>query len=255
MSKFVILRILIISILLCPVMLFAQTRSLRLVCDEWPPYQMKEKKGVKGFSVELVTMVLDRMSVQVDSLRVYPWKRAIVMLERGQADALFSANHKESRTVFAHYPGEALVLSPWVLWGNENMAEPFGSYHDLKNKRMGLVAGYSYTQEFWKFVKAHGRYSEVISDEQNFKKLDAGRVDYVLAELGNGLYLVKKLGLKHIIPFPKQPVKIDGLYVIFSKKNVSKAFVSQFSRELWMLKQEPAYQKLYDLYFNPTHQK
>lgn len=81
------------------------------------------------------------------------------------------------------------------------------------------------------------------------KKLSGGRVDIIPAELGNGLYITKKLEIKNVKPLLSNPLKRDGLYIIFNKKNVDKQLVETFSKELKRLKQEPIYSELYNEYF------
>ena len=241
--------LLFLAVILIPNSAVGKQKAMQLVCDHWPPYQILENDNVSGFSVSLVKQVLQRMDVQVTDIKAYPWKRALNYLKNGKADALFSANFNPERTAFAYYPDQMLIDSPWVLWGKRSKAIPFLSYKDLSDKRIGLVSGYTYTKSFWSFVKTHGNYDSVTSDEQNFRKLAAGRVDYVVAELGNGYYLLNKLNLSGIVPFPKAPVKAGGLYIIFSKKNVSKEFVDRFSKTLFQIKSEPGYKSLYAAYF------
>jgi len=228
----------------------AEMKSIDIVCDEWPPYQIVENNQVRGFSTKVVKTVLERMKVNVNSLRAYPWKRALKMIEKGKADALFSANYTKDRTEFAFYPDEKIVNSLWVMWVREEDELKFESFDDLLGKNVGIVRGYSYTPEFLNFVKKHDIYEEVADDEQNFRKLNAGRVDFISAELGNGLYIVKNLGLDKIIPLVDNPIKSDGLYIIFNKNNVPEFFVEKFSDELKKLKQESLYKFLYDEYFN-----
>lgn len=227
----------------------ADVKPLDIICDEWPPYQIVENNQVGGFSTKIIEMVFKRMSIDIKSITHYPWKRALNLIEIGKADALYSANLTESRTKFAFYPEEAIVNSPWVMWVREEDELKFRSFNDLLGKRVGMVRGYSYTPELWNFVKNHDLYEEVSDDELNFNKLNAGRVDFIPAELGNGLYMIKKLNLNKIIPLMENPIKTDGLYIIFNKNTVKKSLVDKFSDELKKLKQEALYQYLYDEYF------
>ncbi len=227
---------------------FAQ--EMDIICDEWPPYQKVENDNISGFSTELVKTVLERMSIKISSLKVYPWKRAITMMEKGQTDALFSANYAKERENFAWYPEEPLIQSPWVLWVREEDGLKFDSFDDLRGKRIGVVRGYSYTSEFLDFIEKYAEIEEVTDDETNFRKLNRSRIDYVAAELGNGYHLVNELKLNKIIPLRNKPIKSDGLYLIFSKNRVSKETVERFSGELKKFRQEEAYQILNRRYFS-----
>jgi len=223
-------------------------QDFRLVCDEWAPYQIVENNEASGFSTEIVRAVFKDMGVTVNSVKAYPWERALMMIKKGSADALFSANFAEERTAFAYYPKETIIESPWVMWIREKSGLKFDSYDDLKGRKIGLVRGYSYTPEFREFIKNQKSSEEVTDDETNFRKLNAGRIDYAVAELGNGYYLIKKMKLADIVPLKDHPVKSDGLYIIFNKKNVSGDFVEKFSEELKTFKKSDVYQKLYHQY-------
>ncbi len=170
-----------------------------------------ENDQVSGFSTKIVKTVFERMEFSVKSIKAYPWKRAMTMIEKNKTDALFSANYTEERSEFAFYPDEKIVNSPWVMWVREEDELKFESFNYLLGKKVGLVRGYSYTPELWNFVKKHNIDEEVANDEQNFRKLNAGRVDYITAEFGNGFFTVRNTGIHGIIPLKDNPVKADGL--------------------------------------------
>jgi polar amino acid transport system substrate-binding protein len=91
---------------------------------------------------------------------------------------------------------------------------------------------------------------ETASDEANFRMLEAGRVDYVVASFVNGMRLITSLGFEgKIAPLLARSLKEDDLYVIFSKQRVSPEFVAQFSDALRRFKQTPAFRAIYRKYF------
>ena len=228
----------------------ANPSRINLICDSWPPYQIVEHGQVTGFSTEVVRNVLSKMAVEINGLESVPWKRAMVMIKEGDADGLFSINYSKERAIFAHYPQHAIANSPWVIWVRDKDNLGIKSLEDLKGKTIGIVRGYSYTSEFFDFIKTQASSDEVTSDEQNFLKLHAERVDAIVAELGNGLYILNKLGYQNISPLLDAPIKTDGLYIIFNKTNISKTFADAFSTELGKFKSDPLYKKLYDKYFS-----
>jgi polar amino acid transport system substrate-binding protein len=189
------------------------------------------------------------MNLKNMTISGYPWKRAVYMLKEGQADALFSANYTEEREKYAIYPKEPLIVSPWVVWVRTDSNIQFNVLNDLKGLNCGVVRGYSYTPEFWDFLKTKGRFSLVSDDETNFKKLGAKRIDYTVSELGNGLEIIKRLNLKDIIPLAGNPIKKDGLYIIFNKKTVSVEFADKFSQVLKEFKKTKDYKNIYNKYF------
>lgn len=226
-----------------------QSKNLNIACDLWPPYQMIKDGNLTGYSVELVNAVAGKMDLKNISIKDYPWKRALHMVASGEVDALFSANYSRERENFVFYPKEPLIVSPWVLWVKEGSGIDFKTFEDLSGLNCGVVRGYSYTEDFWDFLKTKGRFSEVSDDETNFKKLEAGRIHYTVSELGNGYQIIRELGLKGIIPVLHTPVKKDGLYIIFNKNLNSKEFVENFSNAIEEFKKTSEYQLLYNKYF------
>lgn len=222
-------------------------KPMHLVCDIWPPYQIQTNRGVIGFSARLITAIYERLDLPAPDVQDYPWKRALHILKSGDADGLFSANHTPAREQYAHYPEEPLIESPWVIWSLGGT--PIKSLDDLKGLTIGVVSGYSYTKEFWAFIRENCVVDEAVSDEGNFKKLALGRIDAIAAEYGNGLHLIHDLGLPEIKPHKQFEIKRDGLFIMFSRENVTADFVGRFSRELKAFKQTVEFETLYAEYF------
>ncbi|GFM36760.1 substrate-binding periplasmic protein [Desulfovibrio psychrotolerans] len=234
----------LLSVLAYP--LLSARPSLTLVCDIWPPYQYETEYGVDGFSVAVVSRVFEEMGIEMKPLQAFPWKRAMEILEHGHADGLFSANFTPDRALFAHFPQESLVDTPWVIWTRNS---PIRSMEDLKGKRIGVVLGYSYTQEFWDFIETYCVVEQVHADFLNFRKLQLGRLDATVAELGNGLHILRMLKDETIRPHMDITVKTDGLFLIFSRRGVPEETVNDFSAHLRRFKETEAYRKLHEHYF------
>jgi len=233
--------------------IFAATGAMagspvKLVADVWPPYQIETRSGVSGLSTEIVTSVYKRLGVAELDIQTYPWKRAMAMAQFGEADALFSANYTKERTISLFYPDEPIIESPWVIWTSKET--PISSLEDLKGRTIGVVLGYSYTHEFWKFIQDNCDVEHVSNDEINFKKLKMGRLDAIAAEYGNGLHLMKKLNARNIRPHPRVQIKRDGLYIVFSKIRTSEEFVKEFSEELKRFKLTDEYAAILHKYFD-----
>nr|WP_321259392.1 transporter substrate-binding domain-containing protein [uncultured Pseudodesulfovibrio sp.] len=222
-------------------------QPFKLVCDIWPPYQVETVNGLSGFSVEMVQAIYNQMGIPTDNIRAFPWRRAMEMIKHGDAEALFSANFTADRQAFAHYSSEILFESSWVIWTRRG--EEIHSLESLKGKKIGVVSGYSYTREFWNFIKTNCIVENVNSDKANFKKLSAGRIDATVAEYSNGLHLAATLKYKNITPNRAVTIKRDGLYIIFSRKRVTEEFVKAFSNALIKFKKTEVYSQLRDKYF------
>lgn len=234
---------------------FAETK-LKIGTDEWPPYEfvtgLPENEYISGFSTEIILAVLKKMNVVADGrIEQFPWARGEKMVIGGSLDMLYTAATSERRAKIVHYPAVSLVESAWSFFIRIEDSEKlkFETFDDLKGKRIGVVRAYVYTPELWAFMEAEKNYEEVAGDEQNVNKLMYKRIDYIVMDYGNGLYLIDKMGFTGKIVPIKKPLSKISLYPIFSKKTVNKEFVDKFSQELKTFKVTTEYKRIYNKYF------
>ena len=89
---------------------------------------------------------------------------------------------------------------------------------DLESYRIGLTQDYNYGEEFEEAVAAGTISADVTtSDDSNFRKLAAGRIDLFPMEPAVGMGMLKELGLSDKITFHTTPLQSDYLYLILSK--------------------------------------
>ena len=224
---------------------------LRLVTDQWVPYENLSDAAAPGFSTEVLKSVFASMKQEV-SFEEYPWARAAQLVFRGERDGIFTAFYNDERARYCHFPSEPLARDKWILFVRTADVGRlrFASFDDLMGHDIAVLRGASISPEFWDFARRHQRVVETASDEANFRMLEAGRVDYVIASHVNGSRLIASLGFAgKIAPLPSRSLKEDNLYVIFSKQRVSAEFVAQFSSALSRFKQTAAFRAIYRKYF------
>ena len=233
-------------ICLFPIMVSAQV-ELKIATEEWPPYVYNENGHIIGYSVEILDAVFSEMDIRY-TMTQYPWKRAMKMVFSGQEDALFHASQKADRMEYCYYPTEDLCRVRYVFFIRKEDAGhlKFESLNDLKGYTIGVTQGYSYTEEFLKFLyEEHRHFEENPSDESNLKMLAKRRIDYFPAEERNGVFLLKKLGKQDEITSIGAPALLEKSYfIIFNKKNVDMSFVEKFSETLAKFKQTERFKEI-----------
>ena len=249
MTRFVLAAVLVMYASLCPIA--SAAAPLRLVTDQWVPYENLSDSAAPGFSTEVLRGVFASMKQEV-SFEEFPWARAAQLVFRGERDGIFTAFYNEERARYCHFPSEPLARDKWILFVRTADVERlrFASFDDLIGHDIAVLRGASISPEFWDFARRHQRVVETASDEANFRMLEAGRVDYVVASHVNGMRLIASLGFAgKIAPLPSRSLKEDNLYLIFSKQRVSAEFVTQFSDALRRFKQTAAFRAIYRKYF------
>lgn len=233
----------------------AEKTKLTIVTDDWPPYEFKTgepgNESITGFSTEVIMAILNKMNIGInDSIKQHPWVRAEKMLLAGDADLLYTAASNEDREKETYYAYEPLIDSSWSFFirKEDEGKIKYDSLDDFKGKKIGVVRGYSYTKEFWDYVKKEQSFEEVVSDDLNVKKLAGKRFDIILIDYVNGVSLLKKMNLADKVIALPNPLKKVSLYAVFSKKTVEKSFVDKFSEELKAFKATEGYKAIYDKY-------
>ncbi|GLR13923.1 amino acid ABC transporter substrate-binding protein [Chitinimonas prasina] len=222
-----LLRALLILLACLP--LAAEPLKLRLVTDDWPPYEYAAKGKADGYSVARLEAVLRQMEVElVHPDRAVPWKRLLAMLEAGEADVAVNGGKVDNREAYVHFSAEPFTETRWTAFSRRSDGLRLQKKEDFKGLRAGLVHGWSYSPEIEAFLGSQGK--SVVSYDQfsNFRRLLAGQVDYVIEERQVGLHLAAKQGWGEQLvtaDVMNQPIRF---YVMFSRKTVAPEWVARF---------------------------
>jgi polar amino acid transport system substrate-binding protein len=72
-------------------------QPLKLMTENLPPYSYFEADVLKGISVEMVRKILPILGYEDASIEVYPWSRALALLEAHENGVLFSMAYTQER--------------------------------------------------------------------------------------------------------------------------------------------------------------
>lgn len=174
----------VLGAFLFPAGALAESRPLIAVSDPFPPFVIGEEgsEATGGVFVERAKKVFDEMGIDV-KIELYPWKRCLEMAKNGEAAFMLGVIYTPSRT-FLKYPKTPLVTDNITTFYSLK-AFPDGldikSFADLKGKRVGIVDGYTYGDEFNKLSDDGAIKVDMAKNEiTNFKKLNIGRMPVFL---------------------------------------------------------------------------
>lgn len=241
--------LLIISFVLAALPSYAE-KVFRVATDIWEPYEYVVDNKNVGLSTEIVEGVFNRMNLYISNpVPNYPWARVEDMLNKNEIDAMYTATYDPKRAAIHKYPSEPIVDSDWVLLINKQyqFTTHYTNLGDLKGKIIGTVNGFAYPEHFLKYIKENSKIEQTNRDELNIKKLALDRVDYVIMDKYNALYLIKNLNLSDKIMILPKVVEPNRLYLVFNKK-VPVDVVKLFDEELIKFKATKEYKEILDKY-------
>src|SRR5262245_42855647 len=146
---------------------------LRLVTDQWVPYENLSDATAPGFSTEVLRGVFASMKQEV-TFEEFPWARAAQLVFRGDRDAIFTAFYNDERARYCHFPSEPLARDKWIFFVRTADVGRlrFSSFDDLAGHDIAVLRGASISPEFWDFARRHQSLVETASDEANFRMLE-----------------------------------------------------------------------------------
>jgi len=242
----------LLLLILSPIPSRAEGDVLRVALDPFPPWKYLNRLGEPhGMDVDLVDMLAQRMNLKVE-YSVYPFSRALYLLEYGDADMMSGVLRRKEREAYLHY------LKPpykdhsdkafYLLRGH---AHPLQTYEDLYNLRVGIQNGTRYFPRF----DHDPRIAKVMANsfELNLRMLLAKRIDVVVNTEATGDFEIRKLGLwDSVVKASYIYRKKQDVYMVLSKKSPLADRLDEFNSVLAALIREGAFQRIVARYNRET---
>lgn len=208
-----------------------------------PPFMYATGERADGLYPELIAAVFAQMKRPV-KFAAKPWKRAVGELDLGEAGV--GGIYKNEARLKKYDFSDPLFVERIVVYYQREKPLQYRSLADLYGKRVGVILGWSYGDDFDNARKAKSiAVEEVYADSQNFEKLAQGRLDAVLAieQVGSRLMRASAhLGIeKSQVYLAENPT-----HLAFHKTQRMEALLKDFNRALSEIKASGAYTQIVD---------
>ena len=214
--------------------------DLRINFDEaHPPYMFNKDGNAAGIYPALIKAAFAHMNVAA-ILQPKPWARAIHEIDGAVAG--IGGIYKNSERLQKYDYSEPLLVETITLYFHKARPLPYTRIEDLNGKRIGVMRGWSYGDEF-DHARAAGLFTveSVNSDEQNFQKLEAGRIDGVLA-IGESVSAL--LETYPDIQYSIVPLTQAPAFLAFAKSANRTTLLKQFDQTLKEMKASGEFKKI-----------
>lgn len=221
--------------------------TVRITAGEFAPWSSDALKH-DGFTNHVISEAFKIEGYDVEFV-FYPWKRAYESAKDGESFQATSYWYPSEERSKHFYYSDELQEDAVVFFHLKS--SPLGNWEtldDLKGKRIGATAGYTYTAEFWDAAKS-GRLNieEASSDELNFKKLLKGRIDaFPTGPLVGQKLLNEEFGAdvaEDVTYHPKPLVAPTGHLLISKKAKNAAELLTAFNRGLAKVRESGKYAK------------
>jgi polar amino acid transport system substrate-binding protein len=229
----------------------AHGTAFTCVALDYPPLIYKTGNGQPaGLAFDIVTRALQQLGHTVN-VEIYPWSRALAMVQSGEADCIFTIYRTPERERFLEFSNESLVSQPIYLYAHKGREIHFdGDFDPIKGFRIGTAYKINYGPKFEQ-ARSSLNIDEAPTIEQNFKKLAMGRVDLVPSYAHAAAFTLSSPALQgYADKIVRLPMPVDSVpsHIAFSRLMNLTALRDGIDAELRKISASGEYRQLLDNY-------
>jgi polar amino acid transport system substrate-binding protein len=186
---------------------------------DYPPWNWQRGNEIVGACADVTRNLFEHLGHTVKLAYVGPWKRCQAMIEAGTVDINICSFKNPEREAYSRFIDVPMGLNPIAVFVKKGHEFPFSHWSDLAGRRSGIVNGVSMGPEFDGFLAKQTRLDTAVDPISNWRKLDAGRIDFVPVGLEAGALQIRLYGFAgRITPLPT-PALEGKLYISISNKS------------------------------------
>ena len=221
--------------------------SIKVLTEEYPPFNYTDKGKITGLGTEVVQAVLKEIHIE-GHFQSMPWARAYETTQTSENVLLYSINRSKDREKLFKWVGPITPTDFYYLFSLKSRNIHLSSLSEAKPLQIGTVnqdIGEQYLVSQG-FAVGHNLQSSA-RYELNYEKLKLGRVDlWVMNELG-AYYMVRQAGDDPALVLNKAlritEISGEGNYMAFGLKTPD-ALVDRFRKGLETIKKNGTFDAL-----------
>jgi len=110
--------------------------TLRFVTESFPPFNYQEEGAASGPMVKIVQSVCGQMKVEC-KIELLPWRRALLSVEQGEADGIFSLLKVPERARIFHF-STPVIETAYAIYAREGSKFVYRNNQDLAGHTIGV---------------------------------------------------------------------------------------------------------------------
>ena len=172
-------------------------QALVLVNAVYPPFVNPpgHPRG-EGIDIEIAREALRRNGLEIQ-VQLVPWKRALLMLERGDADFTTTISRNDKRDKFLAWTQAYRTGANYQFYSLKSAGLKLGKLEQLQGRSLGVVGGFYYPRSITE--QAGLRVEKGIDISFLAKMLQAGRTEFFVVTAIAGAWEIEERGLGDVL--------------------------------------------------------
>jgi len=216
---------------------------------EYPPYEMTRNGVLEGFHIEMIQKTAERLNIKTQ-IKSVPWKRALKMMENGEADAITYIGKTPEREKYVYFSDGNILSSvkmSFIILSENKAKIPYsGKLEDLSQYTILTIRGFIYGEKFdnasylTKYNVDSYRQIEKMLMMKRYQVAIVNVDDFTSSAMGTG-------SLNHFYFLSPNVSEINN-YIGFSKSRNRKDLAALFAAEMIRFKESDSYAQLLKKY-------
>ena len=222
-------------------------RHMTFITQNFPPFSYFENSTVKGPGADLINVICKKMNTEC-KLIVRPWRRANVLMEKGQVQSFFFIGKNEERE-------KSIIFSPPIIsteYGFFECTTAPLNYSSIESLRGKYIGAFGPSNTSYQLKKISSQLNDEMhldlspDTETLLRRLEKNRLDGVYSNKHVGFAFLKRLKIKNI-RYVGDNQKVD-YYFGFSNKSTPEYFIKIFNSHIIQMKESGELEDILDRY-------
>jgi len=236
----------------------AQSLPLLRFAEEgnWPPFtRQRDGLAQDGLSLLLVREIGRRAGFRA-TVELMPQRRVELEIAQGRFDGVTVISRNAERDAILQF-SEPLFQKLGYVYFRRGELRDWQRFAELRGLRLGVTRGHNLGEAFDKAVHEEALRVDVGgSDEQNFIKLLAKRVDAVLANHWSALYLLRQRRFQGLIERAPRPFFSKDYHLGISRRSAGgRALLPAINRAIQAMRQDGTLDALLIEHLDPQRKR
>ena len=225
----------------------ANGQQIKLITENWAPYQMEIDGKLSGISVDIVKELQKRVG-NTQKIRVFPWNRGYNITLKKKGFALFTTARTKHREKLFKWVGPIATLKLVMFKLKSNKTE-YKTEDDAKRAKSIAVTKNNASHQTLASKGFKNLQVKTGGDNKiNLTKLLEGKAELWPVDYQVGHYRIKQRGVQDKVVIAKVPPFLETPLAIAFNKNTPDEIIQKWQKALDSMKKDGTYEKIFDKY-------
>lgn len=216
--------------------------------SDYAPLHWYNGKQLTGASIEIATTALNALGIAYEVRYVGPFHRVLKDAQKGEIDMISSLKETPERLEYLAFTNVALFSNPIAVFVAKNRNFSYTGWSDLIGKKGGITLGNQFGNGFDEFLKKNLQVESEQKAYMNFKKLELGRIDYLITGYYSGLAYLAESGQSDTFSALKPYVADSDNFIAMTKSSPCVKHLKSLNLQLESMRREGKLKLILDKY-------